>query len=93
MIRLIFFQTFIKRFSAALRYEYKDTGITIQHVVPYFVNTKMNAFSTTLQEDRIFVPSATTYAKYAVNTLGQVDQTTGYWAHGIQVNIFLLPAL
>jgi 17beta-estradiol 17-dehydrogenase / very-long-chain 3-oxoacyl-CoA reductase len=58
----------------------------VQHVSPLFVNTKMNAFSQRLQEDGIFVPNAATYAKYAVNTLGQVEETTGYWAHGIQVS-------
>jgi 17beta-estradiol 17-dehydrogenase / very-long-chain 3-oxoacyl-CoA reductase len=84
---LNFPQCFVKSFSAALRYEYEDSGITVQHVSPLFVNTKMNAFSQRLQEDGIFVPSAATYAKYAVNTLGQVQETTGYWAHGIQVNI------
>lgn len=76
---------FIKSFSAALRYEYEDSGITVQHVSPLFVNTKMNAFSDKLQESGILVPSAATYAKYAVNALGQVDETSGYWAHGIQV--------
>jgi len=45
----------------------------------------MNAFSDRLQEDGIFVPNAATYAKYAVRALGQVNETTGYWAHGIQV--------
>jgi 17beta-estradiol 17-dehydrogenase / very-long-chain 3-oxoacyl-CoA reductase len=78
-------QVFIKSFSAALRYEYEDHGITVQHVSPLFVNTKMNAFSDRLQEDGILVPGATTYAKYAVKALGQVNETTGYWSHGIQV--------
>jgi 17beta-estradiol 17-dehydrogenase / very-long-chain 3-oxoacyl-CoA reductase len=83
-------QVFIKSFSAALRYEYEDSGITVQNVSPLFVNTKMNAFSDRLQEDGILVPGATTYAKYAVKALGQVNETTGYWSHGIQVLTKLL---
>ncbi|XP_059470608.1 inactive hydroxysteroid dehydrogenase-like protein 1 [Neocloeon triangulifer] len=77
-------KVFVKSFSAALRNEYQDSGITVQHLSPLFINTKMNAFSHRLQEDGIFVPSAATYAKSAINTLGKLDHTTGYWAHGIQ---------
>jgi hypothetical protein len=31
------------------------------------------------------VPDAATYSQNAVNTLGKVNTTTGYWAHGLQV--------
>ncbi|CAG2055836.1 unnamed protein product [Timema podura] len=80
-------KVFVKSFSDGLRFEYQDDGITVQHLSPLFVNTKMNAFSHRLQESSIFVPNATTYAHYAVNTLGKVNTTTGYWAHGIQVKL------
>lgn len=50
-----------------------------------FVNTKMNAFSQKLQKNNLFVPDPEEYAKYAVMTLGKVDESSGYWAHGIQV--------
>nr|CAD7464468.1 unnamed protein product [Timema tahoe] len=82
-----FEEVFVKSFSDGLRFEYQDDGITVQHLSPLFVNTKMNAFSHRLQESSIFVPNATTYAHYAVNTLGKVNTTTGYWAHGIQVKL------
>lgn len=74
----------------ALRYEYSNYGLTIQHLSPLFINTKMNSFSDRLQETGTFVPDASTYAKYAINTLGKMDQTTGYWAHGIQVCVNFL---
>ncbi|XP_049806956.1 inactive hydroxysteroid dehydrogenase-like protein 1 [Schistocerca nitens] len=77
-------KVFVKSFSDALRYEYSQYGITIQHLSPLFVNTKMNAFSHRLQSTNLFVPDATTYARNAVNTLGRLNSTTGYWAHGIQ---------
>lgn len=76
---------FVKSFSEALRVEYSQYGITVQHLLPLFVNTKMNAFSHRLQETSLFVPDAERYARNAVNTLGQVESTTGYWAHGLQV--------
>lgn len=47
----------------------------------------MNNFSDKLQETSFFVPSAESYAKYAVAMLGKTDTTTGYWSHGIQVKL------
>ncbi|PSN44936.1 Inactive hydroxysteroid dehydrogenase-like protein 1 [Blattella germanica] len=84
-------KVFVRSFSEALRYEYQRDGITIQHLSPLFVNTKMNAFSHRLQETSLFVPNATTYARNAVNTLGRVNATTGYWAHGLQYFITDIP--
>ncbi|XP_069693919.1 hydroxysteroid dehydrogenase-like protein 1 [Periplaneta americana] len=84
-------KVFVKSFSDALRYEYQRDGITIQHLSPLFVNTKMNAFSHRLQETSLFVPDATTYAHNAVNTLGKVNTTTGYWAHGLQYFLTMIP--
>ncbi|KAG5897127.1 hypothetical protein JTB14_025080 [Gonioctena quinquepunctata] len=89
-------KAYIRSFTAALRYEYGGDGITIQHLAPMFVNTKMNAFSNKLQENKFYVPDAEQYAKYAVMTLGKTDETSGYWAHGIQVeqnSVLFTPAL
>ena len=85
LVNFFFIQAFVKSFSDALRMEYEKDGLTIQHLSPLFVNTKMNAFSHRLQESNILLPDAETYAKSAVNTLGQVNNSTGYWIHGIQV--------
>jgi 17beta-estradiol 17-dehydrogenase / very-long-chain 3-oxoacyl-CoA reductase len=77
-------KAYIKSFTTALRYEYAKDGLTIQHLSPMFINTKMNQFSHRLQVSSTFVPDATTYAKYAASTLGKMDVSTGYWTHGIQ---------
>lgn len=77
-------KVYIKSFSEALRAEYSRFGLTIQHLAPFFVSTKMNAFSDRLQVPNIFVPNATTYAKNAIITLGKMDSCTGYWGHGLQ---------
>ncbi|XP_020277907.1 inactive hydroxysteroid dehydrogenase-like protein 1 [Pseudomyrmex gracilis] len=77
-------KAYIKNFSAALRAEYSKFGITVQHLSPLFVNTKMNAFSPRLQISNIFVPDTTTYARNAIDTLGKIDSSTGYWAHSLQ---------
>lgn len=83
--QLLYFQVYVKHFTEALRHEYSKDGLTVQHISPFFLNTKMNQFSNRLQENSFFVPDAATFAKYAVNTLGKVDHSTGYWTHGIQV--------
>ncbi|GLV45728.1 uncharacterized protein CBL_02748 [Carabus blaptoides fortunei] len=77
-------KAYVKSFTEALRFEYARQGITVQHLSPLFINTKMNEFSHRLRQTSFFVPDAVTYAKYAVKTLGVVDHTTGYWGHGIQ---------
>lgn len=40
---------YVRSFSEALRAEYSKFGLTVQHLTPLFVNTKMNAFSPRLQ--------------------------------------------
>ncbi|XP_034183398.2 inactive hydroxysteroid dehydrogenase-like protein 1 [Osmia lignaria lignaria] len=82
---------YIRSFTVALRAEYSRFGITIQHLSPFFVNTKMNAFSDRLQVSTLLVPNAVTYAKNAIVTLGKMNSATGYWAHTIQ-KIFTLTA-
>lgn len=77
-------KAYIRSFSEAIRSEYSRFGLTVQHLTPFFVNTKMNAYSEKLQVTSILVPNATTYAKNAINTLGKLDTSTGYWGHGIQ---------
>ncbi|XP_011500320.1 PREDICTED: inactive hydroxysteroid dehydrogenase-like protein 1 [Ceratosolen solmsi marchali] len=84
-------KVYVGSFSEALRAEYSKFGLTIQHLTPLFVNTKMNAFSQRLQVSTIFVPNAATYAKNAISTLGKVNTSTGYWAHGIQNFFTLIP--
>lgn len=79
-------QAYIKSFSTALRYEYGGNGITIQHLAPMFVNTKMNDFSSKLRKNSFLVPDGEQYARYAISTLGKTDESSGYWTHGIQVN-------
>lgn len=84
-------KVYVRSFTEALRAEYSRFGLTIQHLAPFYVNTKMNAYSDRLQITNIFVPDATTYAKNAINTLGKLDSSTGYWSHGIQRVLTLIP--
>jgi len=40
---------YIKSFSDAIRAEYSQFGINVQHLSPFFITTKMNAYSHRLQ--------------------------------------------
>ncbi|XP_026680590.1 hydroxysteroid dehydrogenase-like protein 1 [Diaphorina citri] len=75
---------YIRYFSEALRVEYQKYGITVQHIAPAFVSTKMNNFSYRVRNKSFFVPDAEQYARSAVSTLGVTDTSTGFWVHGIQ---------
>lgn len=77
-------KAYIKSFTAALRFEYKNSGITIQHLAPFFVNTNMNGFIPVVQRRNILIPTTEDYAKFAVMTLGKLEESSGYWTHGIQ---------
>ncbi|XP_053694305.1 inactive hydroxysteroid dehydrogenase-like protein 1 [Sabethes cyaneus] len=77
-------KAYMHNFTLAMQHELEPFGITCQLVSPLFVTTKMNSFSDTVMAGGIFIPSAKSYAKCAVFTLGKTKQTTGYWSHGIQ---------
>ncbi|GFY52139.1 very-long-chain 3-oxoacyl-CoA reductase [Trichonephila inaurata madagascariensis] len=65
--------------SRATFYEYKDTGIIIQSVLPSYVATKMSNRRPSLE-----IPSAKTYVSSAIKTVGFEDYTYGYFPHKIR---------
>lgn len=71
---------FIDNFSRALAYEYSFHGVEIQSLRPFYVATAM-AYGT---KPSIAVPSAETYVKHALQTLGLSRRNTGYWSHSVQ---------
>ncbi|VVD05595.1 unnamed protein product [Leptidea sinapis] len=83
-------KVYVRNFTRAIRHEYAPKGIYVQHLSPLFVSTKMNNFSKKLLDGSLFVPDAETYARSAVNLLGRVQNTTGYWLHGIQYTFYKL---
>lgn len=79
-------------FSEALREEVKGMGITVQTLTPMYISSKINHFVNVLRKVSLLIPDVETYAYYAVNTLGKIDSTTGYWPHSIQATIIgLIP--
>ncbi|XP_069761830.1 very-long-chain 3-oxoacyl-CoA reductase-A isoform X2 [Narcine bancroftii] len=82
-------KTFVDFFSRALHAEYNYKGIIVQSILPFYVATKMSKLRTpTMQK-----PSAETYVKAALNTVGLQVQTNGYLPHAIMgwITASLLP--
>ncbi|VVD05597.1 unnamed protein product [Leptidea sinapis] len=81
-------KVYTRSFTHAIREEYAPHGIYVQHLSPFFISTNMiSNFSKRLMEGNLFVPDAEKYARSAVNLLGRVHNTTGFWIHGIMYTI------
>lgn len=80
-------KAFVINLCSALNYEFGDKGIVMQSLVPGYVSTKLVKFSDYLQKDSILAPNAERYAASAINTLTRSSISTGYWAHGLQVEL------
>ncbi|CAG5133673.1 unnamed protein product [Candidula unifasciata] len=72
-------------FIQGLAYEYRNSGITFQCLVPFFIVTSMMDYSKILTHLGMIAPSAAVYAKSAVGTLGQSFCTAGYFPHTLQL--------
>ncbi|ELU03062.1 hypothetical protein CAPTEDRAFT_167281 [Capitella teleta] len=77
-------KAYLDYFMRALSYEYSASGVAFQCLQPFYVATRMTSYSATLSSPSLFIPSATTYARNALMTLGWSQRTTGYWPHTIQ---------
>ncbi|KAI8783593.1 very-long-chain 3-oxoacyl-CoA reductase, partial [Biomphalaria glabrata] len=73
-------KAFIDVFSRCLQQEYSSHGITIQCISPFFVVSKLSK----MRKSNLLVPSPTALVKSALNTVGVLANTTGYWSHEIQ---------
>lgn len=79
---LFYVKSFANSFSLALQRECAPYGIKVQLLMPFIVITKMLDYSPVRH---VFTPDVETYSRWAVFTLGKTSETTGYWAHAIQV--------
>ncbi|EDV54884.2 hydroxysteroid dehydrogenase-like protein 1 [Drosophila erecta] len=78
-------KAYTRSLTLALCQEAKPYGIHVQLLSPNFVVTKINSYSRKVMKGGLFIPSASAYAKSAVNLLrDEVDETTGYLWHQVQ---------
>ncbi|UMM22017.1 hypothetical protein L5515_003449 [Caenorhabditis briggsae] len=79
---------YVSWLTAILRKEYEHQGITIQTIAPMMVATKMSKVKRT----SFFTPDGATFAKSALNTVGNSSDTTGYITHQLQLEVMdLIP--
>ncbi|KAK3102348.1 hypothetical protein FSP39_010677 [Pinctada imbricata] len=77
-------KSFLDYFARSLQYEYKNTGVVVQSLKPFYVATRMTRYSKTLSKPSLLIPTADDYASSAIKTLGYSSRTSGYWPHTIQ---------
>ncbi|KAL3682821.1 hypothetical protein R1sor_000843 [Riccia sorocarpa] len=72
-------KAFVDQFSRSLYVEYKHSGIDVQCQVPLYVATKMSK----IRKASLAVPSANTYARAALKSIGYEPRCTPYWVHSV----------
>lgn len=72
-------KAYVDQFSRCLYVEYKNKGIDVQCQVPLYVATKMAS----IRRSSFFVPSADTYARAALQSIGYEPRCTPYWPHSL----------
>lgn len=76
-------KAFVDFFSQCLHEEYKSKGIFVQSVLPYYVATKLSK----IRKPTLDKPSAETYVKSALKTVGLRSRTTGYPVHSLMDSV------
>ncbi|XP_048829303.1 very-long-chain 3-oxoacyl-CoA reductase-A isoform X3 [Brienomyrus brachyistius] len=72
-------KAFVDFFSRGLHAEYKNRGIIVQSVLPFFVATKM----TKIRKPTLDKPTPERYVAAELSTVGLQNQTNGYFPHAI----------
>ncbi|XP_026869630.2 very-long-chain 3-oxoacyl-CoA reductase-B [Electrophorus electricus] len=83
-------KAFVDYFSRGLDAEYKNKGIIIQSVLPFYVTTKLSK----IKRASLDIPTPERYVAAQLSTVGLQSQTSGYLPHAIMgwVTTALLPA-
>lgn len=76
-------QSYMDYFAQSLNEQYSEEGITIQTLLPLMVAEKGSHMPSAMS---LLVPSASSYAKEAVTTLGWSDRSNGSLRIQVQVN-------
>ncbi|XP_004607978.1 very-long-chain 3-oxoacyl-CoA reductase [Sorex araneus] len=72
-------KAFVDFFSQCLHEEYKNKGIYVQSVLPFYVATKLAK----IRKPTLDKPSSGTYVKSAMKTVGLQSRTNGYPIHSL----------
>uniref|UniRef100_A0A1I7U2H1 NAD(P)-binding protein n=1 Tax=Caenorhabditis tropicalis TaxID=1561998 RepID=A0A1I7U2H1_9PELO len=77
---------YVSWLTATLRKEYGHQGIIFQTITPLMVATKMAGNPNT----SFFCPDSDSFAKSALNTIGNSSDTTGYITHQLEYEMMNL---
>ncbi|CAO4376137.1 unnamed protein product [Caenorhabditis nigoni] len=77
---------YITWLTAILRKEYDHHGIIFQTIAPHKVSTNMSGNPDT----SFFCPDSDSFAKSALNTIGNSFETTGYITHQLELELMTL---
>lgn len=81
-------KAYVERFTDGLEYEYRDSGVTIQCILPGYVVSNMSQ----IQTPSVMAPLPETFVASTLTRLGIDSRTTGYWGHDILLwSIGLMP--
>ncbi|XP_041977485.1 inactive hydroxysteroid dehydrogenase-like protein 1 isoform X2 [Aricia agestis] len=83
-------KAFINNFTMLLRAEYAHTDVQFNFVYPMFISSNLTAFSESIHRGDLFTPDAAAYAMQAVNAIGTIPATTGYWSQALKMDFLLL---
>ena len=72
-------KSYVEKLSHSLNTEYKSMGISVQCHVPFFIVSKLSKY----RKPTMFVPSAETYAKRAVETIGLDPVVSPMFLHNL----------
>uniref|UniRef100_A0AAR2JE16 Uncharacterized protein n=1 Tax=Pygocentrus nattereri TaxID=42514 RepID=A0AAR2JE16_PYGNA len=72
-------KAFVDFFSRGLDAEYKNKGVIIQSVLPFYVTTKLSK----IKRASLDIPTPERYVAAQLNTVGLQSQTNGYLPHAI----------
>jgi len=75
---------YVDYFSRALSHEVRNSGVTVQTLVPFYIATNLTKFSDFIGRPSLLVPNAQTFVSSALSTVGVCNRTTGYWSHELQ---------
>lgn len=76
-------KAYVDKFSTDLAAEYARHGIIVQVILPGFVATNMSK----IKKPTWMAPNPKTFVSHAVNSIGVLDHTTGYYPHTLMAGV------
>ncbi|XP_055595522.1 putative steroid dehydrogenase 4 [Uranotaenia lowii] len=80
-------KAFIQHLTHSMEFELQGTGVEVQRVSPFFVDTNMTKSYHTNPVWALLSTDVKPYGKAAAWLIGKTSQTMGHWFHALQITI------